>query len=75
MAEIKWWYVRRGDGKYLVDVTRTMRPLNIENGIGQLTIERKYAKFSTMEKAWDARDGLDCAATCYVTDVPPDVHR
>lgn len=67
----KKWYVRTEDGKYLVDVTSTIRPLDIENGIGQLTIEREYAEFSTVEEAERAISERGSADICYATDVPP----
>ena len=72
---IKRWYVRTEDGKYLVNVTNTIRPLNIRNGIGQLTVEREYAEFSSQEKAEEACQQTGCADTCYVTDVVPPAIR
>jgi len=67
----KLWYVRTNDGKYLMDVTSTIRPLDIKNGIGQGTIEREYAEFSTVEEAERALSEKGSADICYVTDVPP----
>ena len=71
MTTNQCWYVKTEDGKYLVDVTRTIRPLNIKHGIGQLTIEREYAEFSTQEEAEKARQETGCADICHVTDVAP----
>ena len=65
------WYVRTNDGKYLVGVTRTIRPLDLKNGIGLGTIEREYAEFGTAEEAERALSEKGSADICYVTDVPP----
>lgn len=71
MAKDKQWYVRTNDGKYLTDVTTTIRPLDVRNGIGLGTIEREYAEFGTAEEAERARQEKGSADICYVTDVPP----
>ena len=55
MAEIKQWYVRTNDGKYLVNVVTTTSLIS----------------FDTKEEAEAARQETGRIESCYVTDVPP----